>query len=124
MGQLVTLHFRRKWSFHEDVGGNVVRDIPDQWIGGLEREPAAMAIAEGVASPTSPLDAEMETMVGVYKALLALMAEGLSFEEAVAQLDAASAETDDDESDEDLPAAEPAAAKPAAKPKKKKATAG
>lgn len=128
MARTVTLHFQRKWSYHEDVGGNVVHSIPAQWIGALEQEPAAMAVAEGVAVPTSPLDAETQGLVDSYKAILELMAAGLSFEDAIATLEAeaAAAEPADDPDDgaDAPPPAAKAPAKAPAKASKKKATAG
>lgn len=124
MAKTVTLHFHKKWSYHEDVGGNVVHSIPAEWIGALEQEPAAMAIAEGVAVPTSPLDAETQGLVDSYTAILELMAAGLSFEDAIATLEAEAAASDPDDDPDEGADAPPPAAKAPAKAKKKKATAG
>lgn len=128
MTQLVSLHFDRKWSLAEEADGNVVRHFPAGLVVQLEREPAAMAIAEGVARLMSPLDDEMQAMVDGYTALLELMAAGLSFDEAVAHLEAAAAETQDDDTGDDADeaaAADPAPAPAKPKPKaRKKAAAG
>ncbi len=89
---LTSIRIKTAWTYQCSVKPHRMRSLPAGWVGQLDIEVAAAAIADGVGEARGAMSPELSARVVYYSRVLELHRSGMSLDDAIAATEAESRE--------------------------------